>query len=317
MDSGFLGYAILIEIIIVLAAWIGFIHWRLSKKKKELVAVQELDAPSPYEIYLQYINRELSETLSHIDKLSEDPSDAETLMMYQYRLKHLDAEQKAMTQSKGETVKFWELYRSNIDFVHQFEDEVVVDEVTAVEETNTVTAEKDLSVDTRSMQEQLDNYNENSRAIIVQSNDVIDLVRTFSEKNDSEELQHILTLLSAERDELKAQLEKMENEYTRMMNNVMVASKESAERESPVSHIPRDEESVDMSSVLSKQNSRISELNNVVGNLSLELEEKKALVKETEWVTRQLKETEHVVIILEDENNFLRGQIKHLLENAQ
>lgn len=311
MDSGFLSYAILIEIIIVLGAWLGFIHWRLSKKKKELVAAQEVDIPEPFEVYLQFINRELTETRSHIDKLSEDSSDAETLMMYQYRLKHLDAEQKAMTESKGETIKFWELYRSNIDFVHEVEEqdeaEVVVAEA----------AKTDHPIDTRSMQEQLDAYNKNSQEIIAQSNDVIELVQTFSEKNDSEELQHILTLLSAERDELVTQLEKMKNEYVGMMDNVQTGHEGSPVQESPVSHISRDEEAVDMSGVLTKQNSRISELNNVVGNLSLELEEKKALVKETEWVTRQLKETEHVVIILEDENNFLRGQIKQLLDKPE
>ena len=316
MGSGFLSYAILIELILVLLAWAGFLHWRLSKKKKELIAIQDIDVPEPFEVYLQFINRELSETHSHLDKLSEDSSDEETITMYQYRLKHLDAEQKAMAEAKGDTVKFWELYRSSIDFVHQVEaeDEAEEEPVEAEEETP----------ETVNMQEQLDAYGESSKKIIEQSNDVIELVKTFSDKNDSEELQHIVDLLSKERDQLSSQLDQMEQEYMAMMKNIEANAKQSSNGSDgqtdievsvpvPVSQIERDEEAVDMSAVLTKQNSRISELNDVVGNLSLELEEKKALMAETEWVTRQLKETEHVVIILEDENNFLRGQISQLL----
>jgi len=317
MGSGFLSYAILIELILVLLAWAGFLQWRLSKKKKELMATQEVDIPDPFEVYLQFINRELSETHSHLDKLQEDSSDEESITMYQYRLRHLDAEQKAMSEAKGDTVKFWELYRSNIDFVHQEETEDEVEE-----ESEEKSPEPEEVPETVNMQEQLDAYGESSKNIIEQSNDVIELIKTFSDKNDSEELQHIVELLSKERDQLSHQLDQMEQEYLAMMKNIEANAKQSsvisnAETEEiavPVSQIQRDEEDVDMSSVLTKQNSRISELNDVVGNLSLELEEKKALVAETEWVTRQLKETEHVVIILEDENSFLRGQINQLLK---
>lgn len=313
MGSGFLSYAILIEIIFILVIWIGIVHWRLSKKKKELVVVEEVEVPVPFEIYMQYLNRELSETMAHLDKLSEDSSDIETLTMYQYRLKHLDAEQKAMTEAKGDTVKFWELYRSNIDFVHEGEGEVereeLDDEISEVDEA----VDEEPSVETRSMQEQLDIFNKNSESLLEQSSDVVDLVKTLSDKNESEELQHILKLLTGERDELSSQLENMRNEYNLMMKSIKPESSDAAA--SVVSQIPRaDEDTPNMSGVLSKQNTRISELNDVVGNLSLELEEKKTLMKETEWVTRQLKETEHVVIILEDENNFLRNQIKQLLE---
>ncbi len=313
MGPGFLGYAVLIELILILIAWVGFIHWKLSKKKKELVIANESDVSEPFEVYLQFINRELSETMSHIDKLSKDESDTEILTMYQYRLKHLDAEQKAMAEAKGDTVKFWELYHSNIDFVHEVEGEELDEDVSASEEV----VENELPEETRSMQEQLDAFTKNSESIVEQSKDVIELIEKLAEKNDSEELQHFLKLLSGERDELLTQLENMKNEYTAMMKDIGSDNEGLSEMESPVSHIARDEDSVDMSSVLSKQNSRISELNDVVGNLSLELEEKKALMKETDWVTRQLKETEQVVIILEDENNFLRGQVKLLLENKK
>lgn len=308
MGSGFLSYAILIETILVLIIWIGFIHWRLSKKKKELVVSNEVDIPDPFEVYMQYINRELSETIAHLDQLAEDSSDTETLTMYQYRLKHLDAEQKAMMEAKGDTAKFWELYRSNIDFVHEVEGEEQEAEVETVEEVVVEPA-----AETQSMQEELESFTTNSESLLGQSNDVIDLIKNFADKNESEELQHLLSLLTGERDELASQLAKMEAEYSRMINNVPSAS--SGNHESPVTLIDRDQEGANMSGVLSKQNTRISELNNVVGDLSLELEEKKALVKETEWVTRQLKETEHVVIILEDENSFLREQIKQLLQS--
>jgi len=321
MGSGFLSYAILIELILILLAWAGFLHWRLSKKKKELIASQEIDVPEPFEVYLQFINRELSETHSHLDKLLEESSDEEAITMYQYRLKHLDAEQKAMAEAKGDAVKFWELYRSNIDFVHQAE---AADDAEA--EPDEIPPENEEAVpETVSMQEQLDTYGESSKKIIEQSNDVIELIKTFSDKNDSEELQHILGLLTQERDQLSHQLDQMEQEYLAMMKNIQANAEHSSDSSSAqpepvievVSQIERAEETVDMSSVLTKQNSRISELNDVVGNLSLELEEKKALMQETEWVTRQLKETEHVVIILEDENNFLRGQIKQLLETQK
>ena len=318
MGSGFLSYALLIEMILILLAWAGFLHWRLSKKKQELAASQEVDIPEPFEVYLQFINRELSETHSHLDKLQEEASDEESITMYQYRLKHLDAEQKAMAEAKGDTVKFWELYRSNIDFVHQVEAE---DETVEVTEEQPSEPEEEIQ-ETVSMQEQLDTYGESSKKIIEKSNDVIELIKTFSDKNGSEELQHIVDLLTKERDQLSHQLDQMEQEYLAMMKNIEANVKHSATDSGAqtddvpvaVSQIRRDEEVVDMSTVLTKQNSRISELNDVVGNLSLELEEKKALMAETEWVTRQLKETEHVVIILEDENNFLRGQIAQLLE---
>lgn len=307
MGSGFLSYAILIEIIVILVAWLAFVHWRLSKKKKELVAVSEVDVPEPLEVYMQFINRELSETLAHLDQLAEDSADTETVTMYQYRLKHLDAEQKAMDEAKGDTVKFWELYRSNIDFVHEVEGEEL-EEPVAAEAVST-----EPSVETRSMQEQLEIFNKKSETILGQSNDVIELIQTFADKNESEELQHIIKLLSGERDELSSQLDNMRNEYNLMMKNIRPES--SDDTESAVSSLPRaDEDAPNMSGVLLKQNTRISELNNVVGNLSLEIEDKKALIKETEWVTRQLKETEHVVIILEDENSFLRDQIKQLVE---
>lgn len=305
MGSGFLSYAILIEIIIVLVAWLVFSHWRLSKKKKELTVASEVVIPEPLEVYMQFINRELSETMAHLDQLAEDSADAEIITMYQYRLKHLDAEQKAMAEAKGDTIKFWELYRSNIDFVHESEGE-------EKEEEPDTTSNKP-SIDARSMQEQLDIFNKNSESILGQSKDVIELIETFSDKVESEELQHILKLVSGERDELSSQLDNMRNEYNLMMNNIRPES--SGESETIVSALPEmDEDAPNMSNVLSKQNSRISELNDVVGNLTLEIEDKKALIKETEWVTRQLKETEHVVIILEDENDFLRNQIKQLLD---
>lgn len=320
MDAGFLSYAVLIEIIALLTGWIVFVHWRLSKKKKEMAEVSEVDIPVPFEVYLQFINRELSETMSHLDDLAENQSDdIEAINMYQYRLKHLDAEQKAMTESKGETKQFWDLYRSNIDFVyHEEEPEELAEEPVA----ETVVAETQAPVDLSSMEEELENYKTSSESIIRQSDDVLDLVKNLADKNQSEELLHMLSLLSSERDDLSSQLEKMEQEYARLMNNAALqlqsrsesSSDAAADMESSGSNISRDDDAVEMSVVLSKQNARISELNNVVGNLSLEMEEKKALIKETEWVTRQLKETEHVVIILEDENNFLRGQIKQLLD---
>lgn len=308
MGSGFLSYAILIEIIVILVAWLAFVYWRLSKKKKELVVANEVDIPEPLEVYMQFINRELSETLSHLDQLAEDSADTETVTMYQYRLKHLDAEQKAMAEAKGDTVKFWELYRSNIDFVHEVEGEELEEESDVAE-----AASSESSAATRSMQEQLEVFNKKSEIILGQSNDVIELIQTFADKNESEELQHILKLLSGEHDELSSQLDNMRNEYNLMMNNIRPES--STEEGPAVSHMSRDEQDApNMSGVLSKQNTRISELNDVVGNLSLEIEDKKALIKETEWVTRQLKETEHVVIILEDENSFLRDQIKQLTD---
>ena len=304
MDTGFLSYAILIELIMLLIAWIGFIHWRLSKKKRELIVANAIDIPDPFEIYLQYINRELSETKSHIDDLAENQSDdLEVINMYQYRLKHLDAEQKAMSESKGDAALFWELYRSNIEFVYNDEEDQADDE----DVLEDVAEESDGISETEGLAEQLDHYKNSSQSIIEQSNNVIELVQKLADKNESEELTHMLGLLTSERDDLSRQLEQMEEEYARLMNNAAIQSK-SAETGT---------ETGEMSKTLAKQNTRVSELNDIVGDLSLELEDKKRLVKETQWVTRQLKETEHVVVILEDENNFLREQIKQLLDDNE
>jgi len=306
MNISFMSYAFLIEIIILLMAWIGFIHWRLSKKKKELVAATESEPQDPFEVYLQYLNREISETKSHLDKLSEDsPDDIESINMYQYRLKHLDAEQKAMVESKGEVIKFWEIYRSNIEFVYheeveELEEEKVQQETESAAEINTP----------ETMANEFEGYQNKSATLLEQSNNVIELVQKLASQNDSEELQHMLNLLTAEKDQLETQLKQMEDEYNRLMNNAALQVRSTT----PVSQIDDTEDNVNMSRALNKQNARISELNDVVGNLSIELEDKKRLVEETEWVTRQLKETEQVVVILEDENSFLRAQIKQLLE---
>lgn len=302
MDISFFSYALLIEIIILLLVWIGFIHWRLSKKKKELVAVNSVDDADPFDVYLQYLNRELSDTKAHLDDLAENQSeDIEAINMYQYRLKHLEAENTAMLESKGEVAKFWEIYRSNIDFVY-------TDEAADDSEEQT----EDVSEEPLSEAESLTNFKENSVSIIDQSNNVIELIQKIAAKDDSEELTHMLGLLTSERDQLSSQLKQMEAEYDRLMHNAALQLQSGSDN--PVLSADRDEDSAGMSTMLSKQNARISELSDIVGDLSLELEDKKRLVKETEWVTRQLKETEHVVIILEDENSFLRAQIKQLLE---
>lgn len=308
-----MGYAFLIETIIVLLVWIGFIHWRLSKNKKELVAVSEIEPPDPFEIYLQYLNRELSETKSHLDKLSEEsPDDVETINMYQYRLKHLDAEQKAMTESKGEVIKFWEIYHSNIEFVYDDVDESAEGEEEVLEQEQ---PEQAVVETPESMENELESYQASSSSIIEQSNNVIEFIQKYAAQNDSEELQHLLGLLTSEKEQLESQLKQMENEYNRLMNNAALQMQSSAQL--PVSQADREEDEANMSKVLAKQNSRISELSDIVGNLSIELDDKKRLVEETEWVARQLKETEQVVVILEDENSFLRGQIKQLLDNEE
>ena len=305
MDTGLLSYAILIEIIMLLVAWIAFVHWRLSKKKKELIVANAIDIPEPFEVYLQYINRELAETKAHLDDLSENHADdLESINMYQYRLKHLDAEQMAMTESKGDAVRFWELYRSNIDFVYS--DETEEELPTSEDNTDEGAAE---TPEIESIEEQLSNYKNSSQSIIEQSNNVIELVQKLADKGESEELTHMLGLLTSERDDLSRQLELMEKEYARLMNNAAVQSKPNIQL--------ADSDTGDMSKTLVKQNARVSELNDIVGDLSLELEDKKRLVQETQWVTRQLKETEHVVVILEDENTFLRDQIKQLLEDLE
>jgi len=302
MDISFFSYAFLVETIILLLVWIGFIHWRLSKKKKELVAVDTVEAVDPFEIYLQYLNRELSDSKAHLDDLAENQSeDIEAINMYQYRLKHLEAENTAMVESKGEVTKFWEIYRSNIDFVYT--DEVPNDS----EEVEETVPDEPLSEI-----ESLSNFKDNSASIIEQSNNVIEFIHKIAAKDNSEELTHMLGLLTSERDQLSSQLKQMEDEYNRLMHNAALQVKSGSEN--PALNADRDEDNAGMSKVLSKQNTRISELSDIVGDLSLELEYKKRLVKETEWVTRQLKENEHVVVILEDENNFLRAQIKQLLE---
>jgi len=302
MDISFFSYAFLVETIILLLVWIGFIHWRLSKKKKELVAVDTVEAVDPFEIYLQYLNRELSDSKAHLDDLAENQSeDIEAINMYQYRLKHLEAENTAMVESKGEVTKFWEIYRSNIDFVYT--DEVPNDS----EEVEETVPDEPLSEI-----ESLSNFKDNSASIIEQSNNVIEFIHKIAAKDNSEELTHMLGLLTSERDQLSSQLKQMEDEYNRLMHNAALQVKSGSEN--PALNADRDEDNAGMSKVLSKQNTRISELSDIVGDLSLELEDKKRLVKETEWVTRQLKENEHVVVILEDENNFLRAQIKQLLE---
>jgi len=309
MNISFMSYALLIEIIILLLVWIGFIHWRLSKKNKELIAATEVEPEDPFEVYLQYLNREISETKSHLDKLSEDsPDDIESINMYQYRLKHLDAEQKAMVESKGEVIKFWEIYRSNIEFVyHEEEVEQVEEEVT--EET----VESDVAEPPETMANEFESYQDKSAALLEQSNNIIELIQKYASQNGSEELQHMLNLLTAEKDQLETQLKQMEDEYDRLMNNAALQMHATT----PVSQLDTtDKDDVNMSRTLNKQNARISELSDIVGNLSIELEDKKRLVEETEWVSRQLKETEQVVVILEDENSFLRAQIKQLLEQA-
>ena len=306
MNISFMSYAFLIEIIVLLMAWIGFIHWRLSKKKKELVAATQVEPQDPFEVYLQYLNREISETKSHLDKLSEDsPDDIESINMYQYRLKHLDAEQQAMVESKGEVIKFWEIYRSNIEFVYH---EEVVEEVEEVETEDTV--ETDAVKPPETMANEFEGYQNQSASLLEQSNNVIELIQKFASQNDSEELQHMLNLLTAEKDQLEKQLKQMEEEYDRLMNNAALQMRATT----PVSQIDTTDGDVNMSRTLNKQNARISELSDIVGNLSIELDDKKRLVEETEWVARQLKETEQVVVILEDENAFLRAQVKQLLE---
>ena len=310
MNISFMSYAFLIEIIILLLVWIGFIHWRLSKKKQELIAATETEAEDPFEVYLQYLNREISETKSHLDKLSEEsPDDIESINMYQYRLKHLDAEQKAMVESKGEVAKFWEIYRSNIEFVYHEEE---VEEESVEEEPEELAPEAAAVESPETMANEFKNYQNNSASIIEQSNNIIELIQKYASQNDSEELQHMVNLLTTEKEQLESQLKQMEDEYNRLMNNAALHAREVPEK--PVSQIDIDTDGVNMSSVLTKQNSRISELSDLVGNLSLELEDKKRLVEETEWVSRQLKETEQVVVILEDENAFLRAQVKQLLE---
>lgn len=300
MDTSLLSFAILIEVIIFLVVWIIFIHWRLSKKKKALNTANDIEVPDPFEVYLQFINRELSETKIHLDDLLENQSDdRETIHMYQYRHKHLDAEQKAMSASKGDTAQFWELYRSTIDFIY-----------TENEKKDDVNSERDSQPEIQSpqgLEEQLDQYNNSSKSIVEQSNNVIELVQKLAAKEDSEELAHMLGLLNSEKDGLISQLNRMEEEYARLMNNAALQSRSVM--------IDSNIENGEMSKVIAQQHSRVAELNDIVGNLSLELEDKKRLIQETEWVTRQLKETEHVIVILEDENSFLRDQIKQLLES--
>jgi len=305
MDISFFSYALLIEIIILLLVWIGFIQWRLSKKKKDLIEATSVEVPDPFEVYLQYLNRELTDTKAHLDDLTENqPEDIEAINMYQYRLKHLDAEHQAMVDSKGEVTKFWEIYRSNIDFVYH--DEEIIEEQTESESESVSEPEKILTTP-----EGLEDFKGSSSSILEQSNNVIEFIQKIAEKDDSEELMHMIGLLTSERDQLSAQLSKMEDEYARIMNNAALQAN-TGKVSSKATDLAESDES--MSKVLSKQNSRISELSDIVGNLSIELEDKKRLVKETEWVSNQLKETEHVVVILEDENNFLRAQIKQLLE---
>lgn len=307
MNISFMSYAFLIEIIVLLLVWIGFIHWRLSKKKKELIAATEVEAEDPFEVYMQYLNREISETKSHLDKLSEDsPEDIESINMYQYRLKHLDAEQKAMVESKGEVIKFWEIYRSNIEFVYH--EEEVVEEIEDEESKEDVESADIKAPET--MANEFEGYQNQSASLLEQSNNVIELIQKFASQNDSEELKHMLNLLTAEKDQLEKQLKQMEEEYDRLMNNAALQMRATT----PVSQIDTTDGDVNMSRTLNKQNARISELSDIVGNLSIELDDKKRLVEETEWVARQLKETEQVVVILEDENAFLRAQVKQLLE---
>lgn len=312
MDLNFLSYALMIETILLLIGWIVFLHWRISKHKKALNEVPEVEPVNEFDVYMQYLNRELSDTKAHLDDLAQNESDdVESINMYQYRLKHLDAEHKAMAAANGEIAKFWEIYRSNIEFIYT-EDDVAEDVAPAVaaESLPETSEPANQETDTRSMQEQLESYRENSAQIIEQSDNVIDLVKTMAAKTDSEELRHMLGLLEGENEELKSRLAQMQREYEVMMHNAGISlSKENT----PVSLIERDEETVSMASVAIKQNQRISELNDIVGDLSIELAEKTRLMEESQWVTRQMKEMEHVIIILEDENAFLRGQIKQLL----
>ncbi|MDH5392874.1 MAG: hypothetical protein OEY11_06765 [Gammaproteobacteria bacterium] len=320
MDVSFFSYALLSEIILLLVVWVIFLHWRLSKKKKELLALAEPAAVEiaeeidPFEIYLQFINRELSETLAHLNDLNENqPDDLESINMYEYRLKHLNAEQKAMFEAKGDTARFWQLYRSSIEFVYHQEAEP--DELFSDIENDLSGAGK-ASAEAVDSNEQLEKYKVNANALMEQNDSVIELIKKYAEKNDSAELSHMVILLGSERDELARRLMLMQEEYSQMMNAPVRV--DMSVNQNLLSQLERNlhNEKVDMSKVLTRQNSRVSELNDIVGNLSLELEEKKQLVKETDWVTAQLKETEHVVIILEDENNFLRQQIKELVTHT-
>lgn len=307
MDFSFLSYAFLVEVIILLVCWIVFIHWRLSKNKNALAEISEIEPPDPFEIYLQFLNRELTDTKSHLDKLSEEtPEDLETINMYQYRLKHLEAEYKAMKESSGEVIRFWDIYRSDIEFVYHDTDDEADGEVEEIEPQPSVVEMPE------SMANELESYQASSSSIIEQSDNVIELIQKYAAQNDSEELNHLIELLQSEKDQLAHQLKQMESEYDRLMNNAALQMQSS--NHIPVSQIERDNDETNMSNMLNKQNSRISELSDIVGNLSIELDEKKRLVEETEWVARQLKETEQVVVILEDENTFLRAQIKQLLD---
>ncbi|MDH5517242.1 MAG: hypothetical protein OEY36_05390 [Gammaproteobacteria bacterium] len=324
MDVNFFSIAVLSEIILLLVIWIVFLHWRISKNKKNSLpddengTPEEADVTDPFEIYLQFINRELTETLIHLDDLKENhQDDFETINMYEYRLKHLNAEQKAMAEAQGDTARFWELYRASIEFVYQqpAEPEAEPEANDLFEDIKNDLASKTNTVaDTADMEDQLEAYRANSTALMDQNNDVIGLIQKFAETNDSAELSHMLVLLRSERDLLAERLQAMEDKYLEMLHTPVLLEK--APRETLASEIERNlhNERVDMSKILSQQNARVSELNDIVGNLSLELEEKKQLVKETDWVTGQLRETEQVVIILEDENSFLRSQIKELLE---
>ena len=320
---------LVLELILVLIALVAFLFLRLRKIKRTAINVDE-NAFSDFEIYLQYLNRELTDTKAHLDTLYENESDdIETIKMYEYRLKHLVAEHDAMKESKGEVMRFWELYHANIDFIYAEEAAEETTEVTEnIEEPAEISAVESVPVsdvvpeEMLPIQDQFDEVKSKSTTALAQNNEVIELVQKIAVKTDSEELKHMLSILTDEKLKLEHELHLMQQEFEKLMKNASYLSQQasgdmvSGDDTEITTDFKDHYEQDDIKALMNKQNKRVIELNNVIGDLTLELEDKERLSNEVQRLEQQMKEMGHVIIIMEDENEFLRDQINALLQDA-
>ncbi len=314
MDVSLVTAFAVLEVLLVAAVYAVFLHYRARRSGDE--TSPDLDKPAETDQFAAMLQARILETETRLAGLDvDDSATGDEKRLLEFRQALLTAECKAAENAGSDEERHWSLLAERLTPllpVRSSEDDVDSKLVESLRlqisayETQLSSLEKfrDLFFELKGKL-----ADSNARGDQLQ----IEVCRAVPEEDQSPELKKLLKELESENQQLNEQLEHVENAFTAILKKAEQPAEAGGEGiAGAMSGIDRDVNRI--RNIISDQEKRISELSLLIEEKEMALADKEEVEKALAELRETGEEMESVIVVMEEENQFLQQQISMLLK---
>ncbi|VAW76426.1 hypothetical protein MNBD_GAMMA14-2225 [hydrothermal vent metagenome] len=325
MDVVTLSLLTMLELALVL----GIAVFVLNRKRKQLqTQLQQLSTEPPAEPetfdsiasgYLPYLEKLILESRQQLESgESKEEPDSVLIAALNYRLSLLEAEMKVTERSNDYPENHWqhvvELFAP--PEAHEPEPEPEPEDEPESEGDDPLIKAQARIKSLEKFRDHFFSMKKQLEALEASKQKLADQLETLlPEAERSEELQSLLDTMNTQRDRLQDELAQLESQSDELSR----AASKNIPGEDELQRIEADseEKASELTEQIDKQKKKIFELHHLVDDLHLESEKTEALQAKIDQFELANRDMNMCIQVLEEENQFLQGQIQSLLKLSE